>query len=275
MLHQQEGCPVAAVCQVLQLPRSTYYHRARQADESELREAIERILGEFPTYGSRRVTMQLRRSPHEIKVNRKHVQRVMREMQVQQPVKCHKRRTTNSQHPYPRYPNLVKGLEITHPDQMWVSDITYIHLQHEFIYLAVIMDVYTRAIRGWNLGRSLDQELALTALRRALDAGYVPTIHHSDQGVQYAAHAYIDLLTDHQVRVSMAGTGKPEENGYAERLMRTIKAHSTNYPSQSKNFTHRRNDYSCRSTASLLQSDIAFVGHRGPARFRKVLPDTI
>ena len=138
------------------------------------------------------------------------------------PVKRRKRRTTNSQHPYPRYPNLVKGLDITRPDQVWVADITYIRLRNGFVYLAILMDVYTRMFRGWALSRSLDQELTLMALRKALSRR-VPEIHHSDQGVQYAADAYVSLLKSHGVQISMAAIGKAEENGYAERVIRTIK----------------------------------------------------
>lgn len=108
------------------------------------------------------------------------------------------------------------------PDQVWVSDITYIRLGQEFIYLAVIMDVFTRAIRGWRLSRSLDVSLSLEALNMALSDS-VPQIHHSDQGVQYAATEYVTVLKAHQVAISMAAVGQAEENGYAERLMRTIK----------------------------------------------------
>ena len=203
-------------------PRSSFYYQGQAADDEALRTAIEAIGGEFSTYGSRRVTAQLRRPPYEMVVNRKRVQRVMREMGLQGRVKRRKHRTTNSDHPYPRYPNLVKGLAVAFPDQVWVADITYIRLRIEFIYLAVIMDVYTRAIRGWHLGRSLEQALTLTALQRAL-TDHVPLIHHSDQGVQYAATDYTDLLAGHGVQISMAAVGKPEENGFAERLIRTIK----------------------------------------------------
>ena len=131
-------------------------------------------------------------------------------------------RTTNSQHPYPRYPNLVADLEINQPEKVWVSDITYVRLGQGFVFLAIIMDVFTRAIRGWNLSQSLDGELVLVALRRALSL-CIPEIHHSDQGLQYAAQAYTDLMKKYGIQISMAAQGKPEENGYAERLMRTIK----------------------------------------------------
>lgn len=217
-----EGYPIIKVCDLLGLSRSTYYYPPVQRDESELQAAIEDLAGQYPTYGTRRITHQLRRSPYKIHVNRKRVRRVMAAQKLLRPQKQRKKRTTDSQHPYPRYRNLVKGLEIRYPDQVWVSDVTYIQLEHDFVYLAIIMDVFTRALRGWYLTRTLDQELTLTALKASLMKNK-PDIHHSDQGVQYAAHAYIDLLKVHDIRISMAAVGKAEENGYAERVIRTIK----------------------------------------------------
>ena len=146
----------------------------------------------------------------------------MRQKGWLQAVKRRKVRTTQSRHGYRRYPNLLKGLRVQWPDQVWVSDITYIRLAQGFVYLAVIMDVLTRRIRGWAMSRHLDQQLTLTALEQAM-ATHVPKIHHSDQGVQYAATAYVAALEKDGVRISMIGTGMPEEDGYAERLMRTIK----------------------------------------------------
>lgn len=146
----------------------------------------------------------------------------MREMGLLAKPHLRKPRTTNSDHSFSRFPNLVKGLAVTQPDQVWVSDITYIRLGQGFVYLAVIMDVFTRSIRGWFLSRRLDGDLTLFALQRALEKN-TPQIHHSDQGVQYAAKDYIALLQSRSVAVSMAAVGCPEENGFAERLMRTIK----------------------------------------------------
>ncbi len=133
-----------------------------------------------------------------------------------------KPRTTDSGHTYPRFPNLVEDLKATRPEQVWVADITYIRLRKEFVYLSVLMDVFTRCIRGWHLNLSLEQELTLAALRRTFERGS-PGIHHSDQGVQYAATAYVDLLKAREVKFSMASVGEPEKNGYAERLMRRVK----------------------------------------------------
>ena len=217
-----EGYPITVCCDVLKLAKSSYYYQVVEVDETEIEAAIEEVAGRFPTYGTRRIAQQLRRLPYRIKINRKRARRIMAAKKLLRPVKKRKHRTTDSQHPYPRYPNLVKELEITYPDQVWVSDITYIRLQGDFVYLAIIMDVFTRALRGWALSRSLDQVLTLMALRGALST-HVPEIHHSDQGVQYAADAYIKLLRSRNVQISMAAIGKAEENGYAERVIRTIK----------------------------------------------------
>ena len=211
---------VTILCNLLDCARSSYYHHAGQPDETELRAAIEAVATEWPTYGYRRVTAQLRRQGRP--VNPKRVRRLMREMGLQVRIKRKGKKTTNSEHNFPRYPNLVQELEIVRPDQVWVSDITYIRLRQDFVYLAVIMDVFTRCIRGWHLGRSLDQVLTLRALERALAEG-TPEIHHSDQGIQYAATAYVQRLKAGDVHISMAEIGAAWQNGYAERLMRTIK----------------------------------------------------
>jgi len=216
------GCSVQAACEVTGLAASTYYYQSQRAEDSQLVADLEQEAGRFPLYGSRRLTHQLRRSPYHYRINRKRIQRLMRQKDLLRPVKRKRCRTTDSQHPYPRYPNLVKEVEVVRPEQVWVCDITYVRLGNGFVYLAVIMDVFTRAIRSWSLSRDLDTHLTLAALRAAL-ALCIPEIHHSDQGVQYAAQEYVALLNQYQVQISMAAQGKPEENGYAERLMRTIK----------------------------------------------------
>jgi putative transposase len=222
MLIEEHVARPGMVCHILDLPRSSYYYRAQVKQENDLKEAIQSVAGQFPTYGTRRITRQLRRAPYRYALGRKRIQRLMRSMSLLRPVKRVKIRTTNSEHGFPRFRNLMEGMTISHPDQVWVADITYIRLKHTFIYLAVLMDVFTRSIRGWCLNRTLDQNLTLYALQQAL-VHHCPEIHHSDQGIHYAFKNYIQLLKDHQVQISMASVGKPEENGYAERLMRTIK----------------------------------------------------
>jgi transposase InsO family protein len=163
----------------------------------------------------------------------------MRRRDWLRPVRRKGYRTTNSEHAYPRYENLVKELVVTHPEQVWVSDVTYIRLGKEFVFLAILLDVFTRSIRGWHLSTACDTELTLAALRMAL-ADRIPEIHHSDQGGNYAAHAYIDELRRYQIQISMAAVGKAEENGYAERFMRTIKEEEVDL-SDYRDFVDARN----------------------------------
>jgi putative transposase len=222
-LVEQHKYPVRIVCVLLDLAPSSYYYCSKPVAPPQLLTDVETVAGLHPTYGTRRITHQLRRKPFDYVVNRKRIQRLMRKMGLLRPIKRRKVRTTNSQHPFWRYPNLVKDLEITVPDQVWVSDITYVRLHNDFVYLAIILDVFTRAIRGWCLSRTIDLQLTLDALRMALEQHDPPQIHHSDQGLQYAAHAYVNLLQAHQVQISMAAVGQAEENGFAERFMRTIK----------------------------------------------------
>jgi transposase InsO family protein len=207
---------------VLALSRSSYYYAASRSEDAHLLTAIAELAAAWPTYGSRRLTAQLRREPYHLVVNRKRVQRLMRELNLVGRRKRARQDTTNSRHSYPRYPNLVAGLEVGKPDEVWVSDITYVRLRNEFIYLAVIMDVFTRIIRGWCLSRSLAVELTLAALEQALSEA-VPRIHHSDQGMQYAASEYTGRLARVGVLISMAEVGHAEQNGYCERVIRTIK----------------------------------------------------
>jgi len=215
-----EQYPKAVVCRVLNVARSSLYHRPSLVRNKTLETAVQEICAEFPCYGYRRVTEELRRRGW--RVNRKRTARMMKSMGLQAKKVVRKRKTTNSEHSFPRYPNLVESLVAQQPDQVWVADITYVRLKRGFVYLAVIMDVFTRAIRGWHLDRSLDQNLTLTALQKALQ-NHCPDIHHSDQGLQYAATNYTDLLKQHKIQISMAEVGEPTQNGYAERLMRTIK----------------------------------------------------
>jgi putative transposase len=209
------------VCELLGVRRTTLRYRpVAPAADSALRTAIETLARRWPTYGYRRITKLLQRDGHA--VNTKRVRRLMTAMNLLAEPATRRIRTTNSAHGFARHDNLVKDLKIQRPDVVWVADITFIRLPKETVYLAVVLDVFTRVIRGWHLDRTLDSGLALTALRRALRHG-TPKFHHSDQGVQYACDAYVDLLAEHKVRISMAKVGEPRENGYAERLMRTIK----------------------------------------------------
>jgi transposase InsO family protein len=149
--------PARLVCRLLDSPRSQLYRPPRPLtdDEADLRAAFQHLAGQWPTYGYRRLTALLRREGR--RTNSKRVRRVMTALGIQGRRPVRRRHTTNSNHAFPRYPNRVDGLAIVRPDQVWVADITYVRLRDEFVFLAVLMDIFTRSIRGWHLSRSLDQ----------------------------------------------------------------------------------------------------------------------
>jgi len=231
--------PVSMSCAVLSLPRSSYYHRGQGRDEGGQREAIRDVAGRFPTYGSRRIKAQLERAPYGIELGRSRVRQLMREMNLLVNPKRRRVKTTDSQHGRCRFPNLVKGIRASRPDQIWVADITYLRVRSDDVYLAILMDQFSRAIRAWNLNWSLGEGLALLPLKQALERYRAPEIHHSDQGAQYAAKAYVRLLQDAGTQISMAAVGKPSQNGYAERLIRTIKEEEV-YLSEYRNIAEAR-----------------------------------
>lgn len=198
----------------------------------ELRDAIQKIAVEMPAYGYRRITAELRRA--DWVVNRKRVLRVMREDNLLCVRGRSFVRTTDSNHKLPVYPNLAKDLKVSGLNQLWVADITYIRLQYEFVYLAVILDAHSRRVIGWSLGKTLEAELAVDALKMAIRCGRVEPglVHHSDRGVQYASKAYTDLLTEHRIGISMSRRGNPYDNAKAESFMKTLKyeeAYRTEY----------------------------------------------
>jgi transposase InsO family protein len=218
--------PIQFLSETLDCPRSSYYYRAVAVTDEALVSAIEQIVLRYPFYGYRRVTAELRRQGWQ--VNRKAVRRIMKTLGLKGRVGQVKLITTDSRHSFPRYPNLIRNLEAQYPDHIWVADITYIGLADRFIYLAVILDVFTRAVRGWHVGKSLSQSLSITALKKAL-AKDKPQFHHSDQGVQYAAKGYTDLLDAKDIQISMSDAGCPTQNAFAERFMRTFKEEHVDY----------------------------------------------
>ena len=219
--------PVKVLCETLGISRSTYYtvHSSKSVDKALLL-AIEKIIMKWPYYGYRRVTHQLKREGYEVG------ETLIRRLLKQLDHSCNAGKaavsTTDSQHGHPRYPNLIKEMEISHLNQVWVSDITYIRFGRSFIYLAIILDAFSRGIRGWELGRSLHKSLTISALEKALAMYPPPGFHHSDQGVQYATPAYTILLPK-TTRISMSNIGQPTENGIAERFIRTFKEEHIDY----------------------------------------------
>jgi transposase InsO family protein len=218
---------VVHLCRLFGVPRSSFYFRSTKRDEEPVYQAVEEAASAWPRFGYEGLRDQLRfegkSDPWGRPLGDRRVRRILLEKGLLRKPYPRKVRTTDSGHAFPRYPNLVKEKEAKHPDEVWAADITYIRLGSGFVYLAVVLDLFTRCIRGWHLSRRLDGHLSLSAVKRALGAGRRPLIHHSDQGVQYAAKEYVALLESQGIAVSMAAVGCPEENGFAERWMRTIK----------------------------------------------------
>ena len=215
------------LCQISGVSRAGYYrfrcrHECRQASLT-LRNQIQHIALRWPAYGYRRVHAELVRQGW--KVNHKRILRLMRSDNLL----CVRRRkflfTTDSRHGLPIYPNLAEGLVVTSIDQLWVADITYIRLRREFVYLAVLLDAFSRRCLGWALQRSLEAVLALQALRMALRCRRPKPglVHHSDRGVQYASRDYTAELQQHSIRISMSRTASPYDNAQAESFMKTLK----------------------------------------------------
>ncbi len=219
MLLLREQFHINNICEVLGVPRGGADSAPRPGADRPLLDALIELAGQWPTYGDRRLTKPLQREGHAVHAQR--VRRLRHELGIVGKAPERKPRTTDGGHACPRDPNLVEDLKVARPDAVWVADITSLRLKNEFVYLSVLMDVRARRVRGWHLGRGRDQEWTLTALRRAFEHGR-PEVHHADQGVQHAATAHVELLMSVASQISMASVGEPEENGDAERLLRTI-----------------------------------------------------
>ena len=219
--------PLQRLCRLAQVSRAGYYRwlevRPAVDHDLDLRDEIQRIALEFPSYGRPRITEELKRRGWE--VGPKRVRRIMQEDNLL----CLRRRkfvvTTDSNHSRPIYPNLAREMKWTGINQLWVADITYIRLETEFVYLAVILDAFSRRVIGWALEDTLEDELTLTALRMALKhrAPAAGLVHHSDRGVQYASQDYTDLLKSRGVQISMSRKGNPYDNAACESFMKTLK----------------------------------------------------
>jgi putative transposase len=241
------------------------------AEEMELRDAIQKIAVEMPAYGHRRITAELRRA--DWVVNRKRVLRIMREDNLL----CLRRRafvrTTNSDHKLPVYPNLAKDLKMNGLNQLWVADITYIRLQYEFVYLSVILDAHSRRVIGWALGRTLEADLAVDALKMAIGRGRVEPglVHHSDRGIQYASRAYTELLTEHGIRISMSRRGNPYDNAKAESFMKTLKYEEV-YRSEYRDFQDARRQIGQFIESVYNQKRLhSALGYLPPAEFEQTV----
>ena len=216
-----------ALCQMTGLSRAGFYRRRQPPQampvEMEIRDELQKIALESPVYGYRRITAELRQ--RGFAVNHKRVLRMMGEDNLL----CVRGRafvvTTDSRHQLPVYPNLARQITPTAINQLWIADITYIRLRMEFVYLAVVLDAFSRRVIGWALGRSLEAGLAVTALRMALiERQPAPgLVHHSDRGVQYASLDYTEMLKQHEAIISMSRKGNPYDNAACESFMKTLK----------------------------------------------------
>jgi putative transposase len=226
-MKANRGLTIDRMMQLGRVSRSSFY-RFQDAEpgpdrDMDLRDAIQRIALEWPSYGRPRITRELRRRGW--RVNPKRVYRLMREDNLL----CVRRRkfvvTTDSNHGRKVYPNLARKMILTAIDQLWRADITYIRLRDEFVFLAVILDAYSRRVIGWALDRTLENELPLVALRMALSHRSVQPglVHHSDRGSQYASADYTDLLKARQINISMSRRGNPWDNAACESFMKTLK----------------------------------------------------
>jgi len=226
-MKANRGLSIERMVKLGRVSRSGFY-RFQDAEPSpdrdmDLRDAIQRIAVEWPSYGRPRITAELRHRGW--RVNPKRVYRLMREDNLL----CVRRRkfvvTTDSNHGRRVYPNLAPNMILTATDQLWRADITYIRLRDEFVFLAVILDAYSRRVIGWALDRTLEDELPLAALRMALTHRTVQPglVHHSDRGSQYVSNDYIDLLKSHQIAISMSRKGNPWDNAACESFMKTLK----------------------------------------------------
>ena len=213
----------------MKLPISSYYYRCRaqsaedKGHEADLMDRIEAICLEFSRYGYRLVTAQLKRE--RFLINHKKVLRLMRESDLLCRVKRRWMRTTDSDHGFPRYPNLIKGMIIGRLNQVWLSDITYIRIRTGFVYLAAILDAFSRRVIGYAISARLDASLTLEALHMAITHRQPGpgVIHHSDQGVQYASADYVAELKRHGFLVSMSRRGNPYDNARMESFFKTLK----------------------------------------------------
>jgi putative transposase len=235
--------PLQRLCVLAEVPRASFY-RARQPrgasasdPNASVLQEIRRICEEMPFYGGPRVTAELRRRGYW--VNHKRVSGLMRKANLQ----CRRKRrfvtTTDSKHRYHIYPNRAATIVPVRPDQLWRADITYVRLVHDFVYLAVILDAFSRRVVGWGLSRHINAALTLEALEMALESRTITAdlMHHSDQGVQYACDEYVTLLGKHQITISMSRKGNPYDNAIAESFMKTIKVEEV-YINEYSTFTN-------------------------------------
>lgn len=276
-----DSISVKCTTELLEVSRSGYYkwfHRSNDHDnvnnsDLQLRKQIQDIAIEFPGYGYRRITAELRnRGCH---INHKKVRRLMKEDNLLCVKKKFKPTTTDSNHKEKIYLNLVKDLQVTGINQLWVADITYIQLLNEFVYLAVIIDVFSRRCIGWELSHHIDTQLTLNALYKALQTRGIDDlqdlIHHSDQGVQYASLDYVNCLKENGIQISMSRKGNPYDNAFAESFIKTLKCEEV-YLNEYRTFNDASQNIECFiEEVYNLKRLHSSIGYKSPVDFEEAL----
>ncbi len=206
------------------ISRPTYYYkpRKRKPEDAELEDIINDIALEFPYYGYRRVTAELKRQ--NIIINHKKVHRIMKDNNILCKIKKSFKKTTNSAHNYKKYKNLIKNIIPQRINEIFNADITYIRILTSFVYLAIVIDAYSRKIVGYGLGKTLSADLTIEALKDAIvKRDTSDLIHHSDQGIQYCSNRYVNILNENHIKISMSDKASPYDNSIIESFFRTLK----------------------------------------------------